>query len=401
MANNLSAYSPTYWAKMIAKKRFKTSIFRALASFSESDTLRDGLTVDRPYRADLRVSNYTKGTAVTAQDLTATSDTLTISHQKVILIYIDDVDKVQNKFDLAVVYGGEAGKRIGEIEDAYFLYEVVNAADTIDDGDVGGSAGTAITLTTSNIASVIGKINLKLNANNVSLEEGKRFWAISPNIYDVLWQYIQGKESMLGDRTGENGNIGRYGGLELFITNNLTASAVWTPADNPADEATITINGVVFTFQSVIGTTAGNVLQTTNTETTLTNLAHLINNPTSTTANHNAFTGADLDEVSNWVATSTATALTVYCKGQSVMTVATSEALDLWSKPTQHSLAGVKGAIDMVVQKEPDLGANAMASTISAGKRGMNIMPLCLFGTKTFNQGTKEILDVLIDTSTF
>lgn len=380
----------------MGRKLYKKVVYKSLASTEEQATLSLGQKVDRPYRSDLVVENYTKGTAATAQDLTATSDVLTVNKFKTILMYIDDVDKIQNKWDAAKAWAEEAAERLAIAIDAEFLYEVRSAADTIDDGDIGGSAGSAIALTVSNIANVIAKINRKLDVNNVDMERANRFWVLSPQMYDVLWSYIAGKETLLGDKTGEYGNLGRYGGLELFMSNNLTASAVWTPADNPADSATITISGVVFTFVDTIGTTAGNVLQTTSTAVTLDNLVDLINNPTSTTANHVAFSGADLRTVQQMVAVDGATYVTVYHKGQSYMTVATSEALDLWSKETQHSLAGAKKAIDLVIQKNPDV---EMASTVSAGKRGMNVMPLTVFGVQTFNQGTKEIFDVQIDSS--
>ncbi len=382
----------------MGKKLYKTVVYKALASSEEQSTLSLGTIVDRPYRSDLVVEDYSKGTAATAQDLTATTDTLTINKQKTILMYVDDVDKLQNKWDAAKIWAEEAAKRLAINIDAEFLYEVVNAANDLDDGDFGGTAGSPVTVLTSNISSLIAKINRTLDTNNVDMERKNRFWAISPQLYEVLWSYISGKESLLGDKTGEYGNIGRYGGLELFMTNNLTASAVWTPVDNPSNAATVTIDGVVFTFVNTIGTTAGNVLQTTNLETTLTNLAHLINNPSSTTANHVAFATSDLRTVQEMVAVATATYITVYHKGQSYMTVATSEALDLWSKATQHSLAGAKGAIDLVIQKEPDV---QIASTVSAGKRGSNIMPLTVFGIKTFNQGTKEIVDIKVATAAF
>lgn len=382
----------------MGRKVYKSTVYKALASSEEQATLSMGQIVDRPYRSNLVVEDYTKGTAASAQDLSATSDQLTINKQKTILMYIDDVDKIQNKWDAAKVWADEAGKRLAIAIDAEFLYEVVNANNTVDDGDIGGTSGNSITLTVSNIQNVVAKINRKLDIQNVDVEQKNRFWVISPQIKDILWQYIAGKETLLGDKTGEFGNMGRWGGLELFMSNNLTASAVWTPANNPSDEGTITIDGVVFTFQSVIGTTAGNVLQTTDTATTLASLAALINAPGTTAADRVAFTGADLRTVQEMVAVATSTAITVYHKGKSFMTVLSSEAADVWSKQTQHSLAGVKRSIDVVVQQEPDV---QMASTVSNGKRGMNVMPLTVFGTKTFNQGKNEIVNVKVSSSAF
>src|SRR5262245_61735006 len=108
MANAITAMSPTYWAKRMGRKLYKETVFRALASFEEQATLTDGQKVDRPYRSDITVENYTKGTALTAQDLTATSDVLTVDTVKALLMYIDNVDKIQNKYSAANLWADEA-----------------------------------------------------------------------------------------------------------------------------------------------------------------------------------------------------------------------------------------------------------------------------------------------------
>lgn len=382
----------------MGRKVFKTTVYKAQASTEEQATLSVGQDVDRPYRSNLVVEDYVKGVSANQQDLTATSDKLTINKQKTILMYVDDVDKLQNKWDAAKAWADEAGKRLAIAIDAEYLYEVVNANNTVDDGDIGGTPGNPLVITSANISSVVGKINRKLDTQNVDMERKERFWNISPQVYDVLWQFIAGKVTLLGDKTSEYGNIGRYGGLELFMTNNLTASAIWTPANNPTAGDTITIDGTVLTFASPIGTAAGNVLVGANTAATLTNLTNLLNAPGVTTATGVALAVADQRNVQAMVAVNGTTFITVYHKGQSFMTVTGSDVSDIWSKQTQHGLAGVKRSIDVVVQKEPDV---QMASTVPNGKRGMNVMPLTVFGVKTFNQGKNQIVNVKVASSTF
>jgi len=380
----------------MGKKRYKETVYLSQASSEEQATLSLGQKVDRPYRSNLVVESYSKGTAATAQDLTATSDQLTIDKFKTILMYIDDVDKVQNKWSAAKVWAEEAGTRLAVAIDADYLYEVVNANNSVDDGDFGGTSGSPVTITTSNISKMFSIINRKLNAQNVPLAD--RFLNISPQVQQVLWEYISGKESILGDKTGEYNNLGRYGGLELYLTNILTASAIWTPANNPSNSDTITIDGVVFTFVSTIGTTAGNVLQTVSTAVTIDNIVALINAPGTTTATGVAFTGSDLRTVQEMVAVDGTTYLQVFHKGKSFMTVTGSDSSDVWSKQTQHLLAGKKGAIDVVTQIEPDV---KMSDTIANGKRGTNVMPLAVYGVYTFNQGKNEIVNVKVASSTF
>ena len=381
------------------RKLYKTSVFRGIANFEERANLRDGDTVNRPYRSDIVVHDYTKGTAITAQDISATNEQLSIDKIKAALIYIDNVDKIQNKYSAVNEWSAEAAIRLSNIIDADFFATAPSCDDSIDDGDIGGTAGNPVTVSASNILNVFGKTNKKLDTANVPREG--RYFAISPQMFDVLWQYIAGKESILGDKTGLNGNVGKWAGFDLFMTNNLTASAVWTPADNPANTATIVIEGITFTFVSTISTVAGNILQTSDTETTLEALADLINagGVTSDAGVSNvSLSTANQRKVQQWVATVTATAITVYVKGGSYVTVTTSEAADVWSAETQHSMAGQKKTIDLVIQKEPGI---EMGNTVSAGKIGINVIPWTLYGVKMFVEGTLRNLDVQVDSSSY
>jgi len=397
MANSLTPLSPTYWSKIMGIKLYKQNVFRNIASFREEASLTDGQIVDRPYRADLVVQNYTKGTALTAQDISATSDTLTVNKIKALLIYVDNVDKIQNKWSAAEAWSSEAVTRISNQIDADCLFEVYNASDTVDynDLDSNQSAGASIVLTVSNVLNLFTVTARKLDVANVPAEN--RFFVISPQVRQILLTYIAGRESILGDRTGEAGMIGKFMGFDLYLSNNVTGMIRWTPTDNPADEETLVVNGITFTFQSVIGAAEGNVLQTTNTETTLTNLAHLINNNT-TTDNHVAFsTAAYVAVVDTMFAVSTATYIDIYVKGASYVTSTdTTDATYTYKK--QLLLAGEKKAIDLVIQKEPSV---EMASTVSAGKSGMNILPMALYGVKTFQDMKARILRVEIDSSSY
>lgn len=379
-------------------KLYKQNVFRNIASFREEGVLKNGQIVDRPYRADIYVQAYTKGTALTAQDITATSDELTVNKVFAALIYVDDVDKIQNKWDAAEAWTAETVTRLSNQIDADCLFEVYNAADTIDANDLDSneSAGTPISLTVSNVVALFTTTARKLSVNNVP--EANRFFVISPQVKQVLITYLAGRESILGDRTGEAGNIGRYMGFELYESNNVTGMIRWTPTDNPSNGETLIVNGITFTFVDTIGTTAGNVLQTTNTATTIDNLVDLINNPTSTTANHVAFTGTNLAALQRgFFAVDGTSYIDIYVKGSSYITASdTADATFTYQK--QLLLAGEKKAIDLVIQKEPSV---KMASTVSAGKDGMNILPKTLYGVKTFQDMKSRILRVEINSANY
>lgn len=396
MANSLGAMSPTYWSRRMGYKLYKTDIFRSLANFEEQATLSDGQKVDRPYRSDIVVENYTKGNALTAQDLTATSDQLTVDTVKAALLYVDNVDKIQNKYSAANLWIDEAGKRLSNAIDAKFLYQVINANNTVDDGSIGGVSGNGISASVSNILDVFGAVNLILDTQNV--DEDKRFFAISPHFYWTLWKYISGKQSMLGDKTGENGMVGTYANLQLFKTNNLTGSATWTTTATPSNNDTVVIAGVTFTFVTSIGSTAGNILIGGSAANAITNIAALINagGVTSDSGVSNvSLSTANQRAVQNWVAVATTTTLEVRIMGASYVTVTSSNGSNVWTAALQlqNLLAGQKGSIDAVIQKEPSV---EMASTVSAGKSGTNILPMTLFGVYVFNQGKNQIVRVKV-----
>lgn len=400
MANSLTAMSPTFWSKIMGIKLYKKNVFRNIASFREEAVLTYGQKVDRPYRADLRVQKYTKGTALTAQDITATSDQLTVDQVFALLIYVDDVDKIQNKWDAASIWSEEAITRLSNQIDADCLFHgVYEANDTVDynDLDSNQTAGAGIVLTTSNVLNMFTVTAKKLDVNNV--DASNRFFAISPQVRQVLLTYLAGRESVLGDKTGEAGMIGHYMGFDLYLTNNLTAFVRWTPTDNPSDDETFILNGITFTFQSVIGTAEGNVLQTTDTATTIDNMVDLINNNT-TTANHVAFsTAAYKDAIEGqWFAVDGTTYIDIYIKGASYVATPTGTAQGTATYLKQLNLAGEKGAVDLVIQKEPSV---KMASTVSAGKDGMNILPKALWACGVFYDMQARLFRVEIDSSSW
>lgn len=408
MSNTLSPANPTFWSAAAGIKLYKTIMFRAISDFSEEPLVKgSGDEVERPYRSDVVAEKYAKGTALTAQDLTYVSDTLLLDQLYSLLMYVDDVDKLQNKYNSVRLWSEEAGQRLGIKLDALVLFQAYNAqsGNEVDASELGGTLTEGITLTVSNMASIFGEINEKMDDENIPDGPGDRYFAFTPLYYNKLWQYIGGKESMLGDRTGQTGQIGQYGGLNLFKSPNVTGSAKWIPADNPANGDTLTIESVSFQFVSTINTVAGNILQTTDLAATLAVLVAFINNGgveggTGCGATLcQSLTTANQRKVQNWFATEDDVSMTVYVKGTPSLTVTGSESADTWLAKTkvQNCLAGRKIAISTAIQTKPMVDVQ-MASTVSAGKRGTNVMPLVVAGVKVFNQGTKELCRVEIRT---
>lgn len=376
--------------------RFKEPVYVALANFEERAVLNDGDVVHRPYRSRLLAQDYTKGTAVTIQDIGSTDESLTVDQAKVIPFYVDDIDKLQNKWDTMAKFADDAGRELELIIDRDFLGEVVNADSTVDDGDIGGTAGNAIALSTSNVLSVFAAASKKLNQKNIGMKD--RFMVISPTMHQILVEYLAGKDTALGDSTGMNGHVGKFMGFDLYLSNQTYWTGTWTPADQPADGDTITINGVTFTFETGAIDAPGKVKSETSLAVTLDNLVLALNNPgTSVSGKYQAITDTDsLSALQGLVATDGTTAVTLAFEGGGEVTVAASETADLWSATTTHLMAGEKGAVDIVVQKSPSIEFKEVPD-----KLGKNVLPWMLYGIKTFDEGDAALVDVKLDSSSF
>lgn len=408
MANSLTALSPTYWSKIMGIKLYKKNIYRSICSFKEEATLTNGQKVDRPYRADVYVQPYTKGTALTAQDVTATSDQLTVDKIFATLIYIDDVDKIQNKWDAASAWTEEIMTRLANQMDADALFQgVYEASDTVDynDLDSNQTAGAGVVLTTSNVLNLFAVAKRKLDVNNVA--SGNRFFAISAQVSQVLLTYLAGRESILGDRTGEMGMIGRYMGFDLYETNNLTAMVRITPAAVPTDGLTLVVNGITITFEdtpTTVSSTGFSVDVEATVAAQITSLVTMINTPTTDAATTGKpATGSGLAAIQRgWFAVDGTTYVDIYIKGASQIATLTGTYTNATGTNVtyykQLNLCGEKGAIDFVAQQYPSA---KMASTVSAGKDGMNVLVKNLYTAGVFYDMQARLFRVEIDSSVF
>ena len=357
------------------------------------------LNCHKPYRSHLMAKTYTKGTDITVQDVSGTDDTLTVDTAKVVPFYIDDLDKIQNKWDMATKFAGDAQRLLNNVLDQAVLAEYSSATSDIYNADVGGSGSTtAIPITTANIFNVFTAAARKLDYLN--MPSIGRFATLSPRALETLRLSIAGRETGVGDTVGENGKIGNRFGFELYETNNAPFTATFTIGDTSTPDAadTVSIAGVTFTWRTDTADAAGEVYATTNSSTSLDNLVLAINGTTAgTSTTYYALSDANRWKLTNAGVTATRTTasiMTITAYGDVV--VASSDAADLWSVQIQHLLFGIKGATDLVVQKSP-----SVEFRVAEKRLGRYVYPWMLYGKKTFGDGADALVDVNIDASSW
>ena len=401
MANDLSANFSTYWSHRLQAKRYVEAVYVAISSFEEKNTLKKGNQVNRPYRSDLEVNDVGSGGSYTRQDITTTNEYLSISYEKEVSFYVREADRIQSNYNDANEFADEAATRLTlQIDGDVLADAATSASSTLDAGDIGGTSGEGITLTTSNILNVISKARLKLKRKHAPSKG--RWMVVSPEFMDILWQYVAGKNTSWADSAGKNGFIGRFNGFDLYESEATYWTGVLAMATNPTANDTVTINGVTFTFVSSLGTTAGNVLIGADVDATRANLAAAINGSSGAGTTYVEVSSSDRSLLKNISATNddSADTLTVTAKGKGYVVV--SETLtasaDEWTatKQIQHCLAGQGKPVDVVVQKYPNLEIKDRTGYI-----GKDFVTWCLYGIKTFSEGADMLVDIQIRSDAF
>jgi len=400
MANELTAFNPEYWAAEMQGIFFKESVALGLANTELRADLRDGDTLHKPYRSYLAGQTYTKGTDIsTFNDLTATDEYLSVDTAKVVPFYVDDLDKIQNKWDSAAQYAADAQRVLNNILDQRVLSHYSDARGFISAQDLGGSGTGSIAISTSNIANMFAVGARKLDAEDVPV--GERVAVIGNRLLETLRLYVGASETGFGETVSDNGMVAKRFGFDIVVSNNVPFSTLITfgaTTNNPSNAETFTLGGVTFTFVSSIGSTAGNVLIETNAVDTMINLANAINNSATGVGTKwiqlSAVSRRKLLKANVAATTPSGTTFTITGNGDLAMSEAAAN-----FAITSHSSFPMfmkRGAIDLVAQKSP-----SVEFRLAEKRLGRYVYPWMLYGSKVFDQMKDAITYVKQDASSW
>ncbi len=398
MANSLTAFNPEYWAREMQTIFFKESTALVLANTELREYLRDGDTLNKPYRSYLYAQTYAKGTDITTfNDLTATNEYLTVDTTRVVPFYIDDLDKIQNKYDAAAKAAQDAQRVLNQELDQAVLGQYSNAASYISAQDLGGSGTGVATITAANIQNLFSVAARKLDF--YSVPQAGRVAVIGPRLLEILRQYVGGRETGFGETVAANGVIGSRFGFDLVLSENLPFTAVVTISGVPTDGAEFKIAGVTWTWEAhgTACSTAGEIDNGADATGAGDNLVLALHGTTAgTTSTYCTVSGADryLLRKHGLTATNAAGTVTITGFGDVEIVVAGS---NIALTSLQHNpIFLLRGAIDLVTQKSP-----SVEFRIAEKRLGRYVYPWMLYGIKTFNDMTKAIVYAKVDASTW
>jgi hypothetical protein len=377
--------SPALWSARVQVLLKNTLVGAAIANTEERAGLTFGYRTHRPYTGDVYAVTYTKGTAPTFQDMTATDEYLDVDQAKIIPMYLDDIDKIQNKYQTLDIYSLRMAYQMRNQIDQKVLSEVSNAL-------LGNS--TALTLDTTNVFKAVS--NAKADLFNNGVEDTKPWYAVvDGDTVSLIEQCLAFNGFKVSDDALVNGYgvknyVGEWQGLSMFKSQNLPSTVDIVFSDDPTTTHTLIINGITFTFLASIGTTAGAVLidGSSDVDVTIgTNLVAAINGTTPgslyypLSAANRAKLAAQNVQASYVAGTNT---LTLTAAGK--MVIAGTQTTGTVGTQTMSLLVGQMGAIDLVLQKEVE----TEILRVTDGRKGQNITTFDLYGTKMFREGAQR-----------
>ena len=395
MSNNLNAASPEYRSGRMQLLLKKKLVAREIANMEERATLTNGIKVHRPYHSDVKVNSYTKGVAVSAQDVTVTDEYLTVDQTKEATVYIDNIDKIQNKYDLANKMIDRIGYALQKDIDGAFLAQVVSSTYTIDDGSFSGTSGNPFSASVSNVFKLFTTVEAQMNTANI--EDTKPWFAvITPNLKALLQQTnlyngFQQADAALHGLLKGMGYLGTWGNMNIFVSNNVKHVQKLTTSVILVAGETVTIGGVVFTAAADnSAATAGEFSIQASEDNCMATLVTAINGSGTPWADtYIEISAANRAILKNaGVTASYAThVLTLTTQGN----VITSETSTVASRGVKeaHCWFGQYGVTDLVIQADVTVQQNKEPLLT-----GYNYLCYTLYGIKTFTEGANRCVKV-------
>lgn len=415
------------WIDEYQRTHYKQAVFPMFADMRFEKVLQNGASIKWAYDADNDVQTMGADGSYTVENKTVTDETLTVNQLPTSTNRIPLREKLQDNRPTQQKWAQKAMNRVYWSIDADILGQLSsNAASSLSAGDFGGTSGNPITLSSATAAAIFAAARRKLRNQNVIYDQSYKFQnvikfdsaqlmpvaAIPAELEEQLLLQIGFKNTELGDTTLKQGYLGMIFGFNSVYSGALPYSFKIAFSATPTAASTITIGGtVIATWQTTLGTTAGNVLAEVNATTSVTNLVNYLNAPyTGVTSKSVPQVRANLtipqrqifDKISAVDGLDGSCIITVL--GQGALVTSQTDTNGTISKQSVHAIFGTSKSIAVIMQREPELTVspgNIIGNGSTGGFVAQDFVTWTLAGWKVFLSQTKQIVDVPIDCSTF
>lgn len=181
MPNNLDNFIPEIWSSRIIQNLDQVNVAMAVMANTnyEGEIRNAGDTVHVRTFGSITVSPYSRGQAISYEDLAPDKETLTINESKMFAFKVDDLDRAQNDINALDGYTRRAGVALANTIDAKLLgyYASTNSSNRVTNG------GSAITVSAANAYTTLVDAGKVLDDQGVP---GEGRWAIITPTYKAF-----------------------------------------------------------------------------------------------------------------------------------------------------------------------------------------------------------------------
>ena len=234
MANSFAAQTyPEIWATGLQERLTGPTDWKEILEVH----MMNDRTLNLPYMStEFSLQSGTRGTAYSHSDFTLTNDTLTVSSQDIVSVFLDRADASQQKFVGALEAGRRQGDLINERVEDLFLAQHAGWTDFGSDGAGGfGLFSAQITVSVANVDNVTRAIKreiIKAKGSKIARRNGIAIvWR--PEDFEKLEESMASQGYTFADQALKDGIMdadgqGKYAfGVYHYVSESHTANHVF------------------------------------------------------------------------------------------------------------------------------------------------------------------------------
>lgn len=204
MANDLSAFNAELWSKSIIMNLDRKNVMKQFCDTAfEGDLSGVGSVVKVRTLGNVVMGDYVRRTPISYQSLVPTVETMTVDNQKYAAIEVDDVEAIQNDFNVLQLYTGRVAKELAETVDNQ-CFSIYSSAHADNQGsDVTLTATTSGTSVYDNLVDAGRRLSVK------NAELADRWAIIDPATHALLLKDTSNfnRATVAGDQVSRSGML--------------------------------------------------------------------------------------------------------------------------------------------------------------------------------------------------
>lgn len=376
-----------FWGDLQVDLHTENTAFYLMNTRLENVISTNGRKAHRPILSIAQLATYTPYSDISFEQKNATKQELEVDTFVTSAEEIDITDEKQSPYDLTGHSAMTVRKGLLNRWEQIYLSKITDAFHST----------TSVTLDPSNVLDLFEEADSKLGTFDVPSATSLRAGVFGPHAIATMRRLKSERETRLGDSVSENGLIGAWQGYTMVQNNNLPWSASLKIATQPTDGDTVTIAGVVFTFKTTLGTTAGNVLIGADAAAARANLKSAVEGTSGAGTTYISISDVNkfILRKKRYVRCASAETMLFTGHGDVVVSETLTAAADIWSAQTVYGAFMLRGSIDGVMQ--------LMDVTVTDKEKGFAklVKGLIGVGAKAFTDGTYTMVKVPLNAANY